>query len=101
MLEVLDAAILCLESAISRHHALRDNNTPGLNRDEWENTEQSLEYKKQLFHSTKLRISSTNQRMQTAINLVSTASPVSWKLSEMNAALQHPNALRQQYDEAG
>ncbi|KAH7244534.1 uncharacterized protein BKA55DRAFT_574050 [Fusarium redolens] len=70
MLEVLDAAILCLESVSNRHHALRENNSSGFNTDKWENTEQSLEYKKQLFHSTKLRILSTNQRMQTAINLL-------------------------------
>ncbi|KAH7120255.1 hypothetical protein B0J13DRAFT_162132 [Dactylonectria estremocensis] len=69
MLEGLDAALLCLESVSNRHHALRENNACGLNTDEWENTEQSLEYRKQLFHSTKLRTSSTNQRMQTAINL--------------------------------
>jgi hypothetical protein len=101
MLEVLDAAILCLESVSNRHHVLRENNPSGLKTDIWENTEQSLEYKKQLFHSTKLRISSTSQRMHTAINLVSTASPVSCKLIKACAALQRPNSLRQQYNEAG
>ncbi|KAM5517581.1 hypothetical protein FOXYSP1_04533 [Fusarium oxysporum f. sp. phaseoli] len=101
MLEVLDAAILCLESVSNRHHALRENNSSRFNTDKWENTEQSLEYKKQLFHSTKLRILSTNQRMQTAINLVSSASPVSYKLNKTCAAFQCPNGLRQQYDEAG
>ncbi|KAL6401224.1 hypothetical protein AUP68_16953 [Ilyonectria robusta] len=69
MLEGLDAALLCLESVSSRHRTFRENNPCGLHTDEWENTEQSLEYRKQLFHSTKLRTTSTNQRMQTAINL--------------------------------
>ncbi|KAM5363632.1 hypothetical protein ACJZ2D_011916 [Fusarium nematophilum] len=101
MLEVVDAAILCLEGVSNRHHTFREKHGSSLNTDEWENTEQSIAYRKQLFHSTKLRISSTNERMKTAINLVSTLIPVFYKFSETCAALQHRNALRQQYDAAG
>ncbi|KAM5465147.1 hypothetical protein MferCBS49748_005087 [Microsporum ferrugineum] len=65
MLEGVDATLRSLDAAVTHHQELSQTRPPI-----WRATHSSLLYRKELFHSTRLRIISVEKRLQNIINLV-------------------------------
>jgi len=65
LVEGLDAVLRSLECAI-RAHAEMDKRDVAM----WQATQDALHHRKEMFHSTKLRLSSIDQRLKNVINLV-------------------------------
>ena len=67
MLEALDTAIRSVDMALSAHMAL-----PGSQAREgmWENTHRLLRHRSELFHSTRLRTLSSQERIRNTVDLV-------------------------------
>ena len=66
IIESLDAALRSLDGAIARHTDMSNQHPSPI----WRATHDALLYRKELFHSTGLRMSSAHQRLRNAINLV-------------------------------
>ncbi|EEQ35659.1 conserved hypothetical protein [Microsporum canis CBS 113480] len=64
MLEGVDATLRSLDAAVTHHQELSQTRPPV-----WRATHSSLLYRKELFHSTRLRIISVEKRLQNIINL--------------------------------
>jgi hypothetical protein len=69
MLESLDAALRALDAAIASHCETRHACS-----EMWRATHSSLLYRRELFHATRLRILSVDNRVKNIINLVSPSS---------------------------
>ena len=65
-LEALDSALKCIGNAIDRHNNVQPRSP------DWDKVHESLVYTAELFHSTRYRITSVDNRMKNVINLVST-----------------------------
>jgi hypothetical protein len=65
LVEGLDAVLRSLECAI-RAHAEMDKRDVAI----WQATQDALHHRREMFHSTKLRLSSIDQRLKNVINLV-------------------------------
>jgi len=66
-LEALDSALKCIDKAVDYHNDVQPRSP------DWDDVHKSLLYTTDLFHSTRYRINSVNDRMKNVINLVSTA----------------------------
>ena len=70
VIEGLDAALRSLDCAIERHSRLYEQYRSQIGR----TTHDALLYRREMFHSTRLRMSSAQQRLGNIINLVRFAS---------------------------
>ena len=71
MVEALDAAIRATEMAFASHENRRGHRNRGQGRKAlWRKVHESLRYRQELFHSTRLSMLSTQSRVQNAISLV-------------------------------
>ncbi len=68
MVEGLDAVLRSLESALRYHSEMEhpQKHDPAI----WEAIHGSLHYRKEMFHSTRLRMLSVEQRLKNVINMV-------------------------------
>jgi len=69
MVEGLDAVLRSLQCALRYHSEMEklQNDDPAI----WEAIQRSLDYRKEMFHSTRLRMLSVDQRLKNIINMVS------------------------------
>ena len=73
MVEALDAATRATEMALASHENRRGHRNRGQGRKAlWRKVHESLRYRQELFHSTRLTMLSTQSRVQNAISLVCT-----------------------------
>jgi hypothetical protein len=66
MMESLDAVLRSVECALHCHREQEKHDSVI-----WTATHNALQYRKEMFHSTRLRIASVEQRLKNVINLVS------------------------------
>ena len=65
LVEGLDAVLRSLECALQCHSEIVENKS-----DIWTATQDALRYQREMFHSTRLRMRSVEQRLSNIINMV-------------------------------